>query len=86
MEEKPTRAQSKDFNEIWNIQSEMNVSYEEWDEIFHNWDNPMECEGRKRPTGCVICELIEKKGFVIRKTNGERYDDKGKITGMAEGS
>jgi hypothetical protein len=79
MEEKQTRRQSKDFNEIWNIQSEMNVSNETWDELFHNWDNPMECKGRKRPTGCTICELIEKNGCVIRKSTGETYDKKGKL-------
>ena len=53
------RRQSLDFKEIWNIQTEMCVKQEDWDRIFHNWEHPKQCYGRKRPEGCSVCKLIE---------------------------
>lgn len=53
------RRQSKDFNEIVNMQTEMEVKQAEWDRIFHNWENPQECGGRKKILGCEICRMID---------------------------
>lgn len=55
-----TNRQSKDFNEIWNVQTDMNVDQLKWDKIFHNWENPENCKQRKLGKGCIICEMIEK--------------------------
>lgn len=55
--------QSKDFHEIWNVQTDMEVSQEKWDKTFHNRKEPWKCTGRKRPTGCSICERIDKTGL-----------------------
>lgn len=52
--------QSKDFKEIWNVQTDMKVKALKWDRIFHNWENPAECKGKQRITGCKICDMIEK--------------------------
>lgn len=67
---KPGR-QSKDFNEILNIQTTLNVTNEKWDSIFHNWDNPLECNSNKRPTGCTICNELKKGNVVIN--NNKKY-------------
>lgn len=53
-----TNTQSKDFNEIRNTQSKMEVSTKEWDRQFHNYENPEKCAGRKRVTGCTICDQL----------------------------
>lgn len=71
--------QSKDFKEIWNIQTNMNVSDEQWDQIFHNWDDPTNCKNNKKNTGCSICKIIEKGGKVKRTSTGEYYNINGKI-------
>lgn len=62
---KQTR-QSKDFHEIWNVQTDMQVSQTHWDNIFHKWKTPWNCPGRKRPTGCTICEKIDEIGVDTR--------------------
>ena len=36
----------------------MNVDKEKWDGIFHNEADPDNCPGRKRPTGCSICDKL----------------------------
>lgn len=56
--EQQQRRQSKDFKEIWNIQTEMNVEDLKWDKIFHNWDDPENCTQRKLGKGCIICKMI----------------------------
>jgi len=55
------RRQSKDFLEIWNIQTSMEAQQLHWDRAFHNWDNPEDCNGRKRIVGCIICKMIDNK-------------------------
>lgn len=65
--------QSKDFLEIWNVQTDMNVSDEKWDQIFHNWEDPLNCKGRKRVPKCTICERLDAGETVIRKYNGKEY-------------
>ncbi len=65
-------AQSKDFNEIRNTHTDMKVSQEEWDRIWHNYENPENCSGRKRVLGCTICDqLIANK---IQNTDFEGSD------------
>ncbi len=51
--------QSKDFKEVWNIQTDMKVDQLKWDKIFHDWENPDKCRQRKLGKGCIICEMIE---------------------------
>lgn len=58
--------QSKDFYEIWNVQTEMQVTQEKWDKTFHNWKEPWKCAGRKRPTGCTICQKIDDTGIDVQ--------------------
>jgi len=53
------RSQSKDFKEIWNIQTEMKTDDLHYDRIFHNWKNPENCNGRKHIIKCKICEMID---------------------------
>lgn len=67
-----TNRQSRDFNEIWNVQTDMAVSQEKFDSIFHNWEDPLNCNGRKRGSGCTVCDYIDKYGYVI-KTDGTQY-------------
>lgn len=55
---KQHKRQSKDFKEIWNIQSDLVVDEVQWDSIFHNYEHPEQCEGRKRPSGCSICDKL----------------------------
>lgn len=64
---KKKNRQSVDFKDIWNIQTEMNVKQEDWDWIFHNWENPEQCVGRKRPEGCLVCEQL-KQGKTPKRT------------------
>lgn len=59
---KQNNRQSKDFNEIWNIQTECNVSDEQWDRIFHNYEHPELCNQDKKPRGCTICDQLRKEG------------------------
>ena len=59
--QKQMRRQSKDFKEILNIQTDMLTTQEKWDAIFHNWEIPEKCAGRKRPTGCSICDKLIKE-------------------------
>lgn len=56
------RRQSKDFKEVVNIQTDMNIDNLKWDKIFHNWDNPKQCSQKKR--GCVICDMIDRNESV----------------------
>lgn len=51
--------QSKDFKEVWNVQTEMKTDELNYDRIFHNWKNPENCNGRKRIIKCKICEMID---------------------------
>lgn len=53
------RRQSKDFKEVINIQTDMNIDDLKWDKIFHNWDNYNECNQRKLGKGCIICKMID---------------------------
>jgi len=71
------KRQSIDFNDIWNIQSDMNVTNEDWDQIFHNWDDPDNCAGNKRPIGCSVCRQLEKVGEVTRKSDGKVFINPG---------
>lgn len=50
------RRQSKDIYDIWNVQTDMEISKEKWDSIFHNYDDPEKCCARNRPEGCSICQ------------------------------
>ena len=54
------RRQSKDFGDIVNIQTNMDINQLNWDKAFHNWETPENCNGRKRITGCLICEMIDR--------------------------
>ena len=56
---KQHRRQSKDFKEIVNIQTDMDIDDLKWDRTFHNWKEPENCSGRKRVKGCIICEMID---------------------------
>lgn len=51
--------QSKDFKEVWNIQTNMKVEDLEYDRIFHNWTDHKNCNGRKRIIKCKVCEMID---------------------------
>ena len=51
-------AQSKDFLEIQNTQTEMQVTQKRWDIMFHNYDNPDECANRKQLAGCTVCNAL----------------------------
>lgn len=62
--------QSKDFKEIVNLQTDMNTTNEKWDKIFHNWDNPIECNGRKKIPKCSICEKLD-NGETVMHNNRE---------------
>lgn len=53
------RRQSKDFNEIVNTQTSLETDDLNYDRIFHNWNNPEKCNGRKRIIKCKICEMID---------------------------
>jgi hypothetical protein len=68
-----TRRQSLDLGEIWNVQTNMNISQEKWDKIFHNWDNPEDCSGAKKPIGCSICDQLYKLGFYIHPDTNKVY-------------
>jgi hypothetical protein len=69
--------ESKDFHEIKNIQSDMDVVQERWDAIFHNWENPEDCRQKLRPEGCSVCRKLA-SGELI--TIGEDvYGTTGKI-------
>ena len=48
------RRQSKDFNEIWNIQTDMKVSRSKYDKIFHNWHDPDNCKVPR----CWVCDVL----------------------------
>jgi hypothetical protein len=53
--------QSKDFKEIWSIQSEMKVKDFEWDKMFHNWETPENCNQNRHYKTCHICDMIKRK-------------------------
>jgi len=48
-----TKRISKTVGIIKNINTDLNVSQAKWDTIFHKQIN---CEGKNRPTGCLVCE------------------------------
>lgn len=62
------RAESLNFSEIRNTQTNLNIDKEEWDRIFHNEKNPDKCSGRLRPSGCSICDKIITKKNDVRET------------------
>lgn len=64
------RRQSKDFNDITNLQSDMSVADLKWDKIFHKWDDPENCTQKKLIKGCLICNLIEKGESVEHLKSG----------------
>lgn len=66
MAKKNYPAQSKDFKEIQNTQTEMTISDRDWDKIFHNPD-PKKCPQRKLARGCTICQKLEKRRKIIKK-------------------
>lgn len=51
--------QSKDFKEIVNIQTDMKISADKWDRIFHNWEHPDKCSGRFKKPMCSICSILD---------------------------
>jgi len=63
---KQQRRQSSDFKEIWNVQTDMKVTADRWAQIFHNWDDPDNCEAAKKIQGCVICDALREHGIVMR--------------------
>lgn len=66
------RRQSSDFGEISNLQTDLDVSQEDWDRSFHKYDDPFNCSGRKRVTGCVICKRLD-NGETVKGLNGKYY-------------
>lgn len=58
---KQKKQQSKDFKEIWNLQTDLKVEKIKWDSIFHNYEHPEKCSGRKRLDGCSLCEQLEQQ-------------------------
>jgi len=54
------RRQSKDFKEIWNIQTDMEIENLKWDKIFHNWETPQDCKQKNLIKGCIICEMLDR--------------------------
>lgn len=68
--------QSVDFKDIWNIQTDMNVSDYEWDQIFHDWLRPDNCTNNKSWRKCLICQELKENGFAIRKSDGKTYYNK----------
>lgn len=74
---KQQRRQSKDFKEIWSTQSEMNVADDDWDQMFHNWDNPKECKQNRVHHKCSVCEHLRTVGYVTRVATGEIYGNRG---------
>ena len=71
--------QSKDFHEIWNVQTKMQITQEAWDQKFHNWKEPWNCSGRKRPTGCTVCEALDLSNGIDIKGNSFRLGIVGDI-------
>ena len=67
------KRQSVDFNDICNLQTSMDIDHDQWDELFHNWDDPKKCTGKSRVVGCVICDILEKNGKVTRKADGKVF-------------
>ena len=71
---KQQRRQSKDFNEIWNVQSEMNVSEDDWDQMFHDWEGgPDTCNQNRQYKQCAVCKKLLENGYAIRKSTGDEY-------------
>jgi len=66
-------AQSKDFKEIWNTQSEMKISDEAWDFTFHNWDNPKDCKQNRIYKSCFVCDQLKQPNYpgYVRGPKGE---------------
>jgi len=72
--ERQQRRQSTDFKEIWNVQTEMSVKKEKWDQIMHNWDSPKNCKQNKLVEGCSVCDELRKSGIIKRTSTGETYE------------
>lgn len=62
---KQKNRQSKDFGDISNIQTDVNIDSEKWDKIFHNWDHPEKCAGKQKPQGCKICDKLMNMEYVV---------------------
>lgn len=60
-------AQSKDFLEIQNTQTQMKVTKESWDRMFHDYKNPQKCAGKKRISGCTVCDKLKNQHKEIEK-------------------
>jgi hypothetical protein len=65
-----SRAESLNFGEIRNTQTNIKVDQETWDRIFHNEADPDNCSGRARPTGCSICDKI-----IIKEKNARETEE-----------
>lgn len=76
---KPKR-QSIDFNEVWNIQSDMHVEDDVWDLTFHNWKTPDKCSQNRIYKTCFVCDQLKAKdypGYVLGPKGEKVYTDKG---------
>lgn len=58
------RRQSQDFGEIWNVQTNLNVTEQRYQEIFHNWKNPSECKQNRPGSPCWVCSELKSVGKV----------------------
>lgn len=77
--DKKPNAQSKDFNEIWSTQSEMNVSDDEFDWTFHNWKDPSKCLQNRHYKDCFVCAQLKQDnypGYVLSPKGEKVYTDK----------
>jgi Icc-related predicted phosphoesterase len=70
--DKTKKAQSVDFKETCNLQTEMKVTQEHWDSIFHNWEEPDKCTVAKKRFGCTVCDKLKTQGYAT-KPNGDIY-------------
>ena len=68
----------KTFGEVVSHLGLSNFSDTQWDQVFHNWESPVECHGREHVTGCTVCEHLIKHGFVVRTGDNKKFTNKPK--------
>lgn len=61
------RSQHKDFGDIVNTNTDLNVTEERYCRIFHNWDNPEQCARRNSKPICWVCNEF-KEGRPVERT------------------
>jgi len=67
------KPQSVDFNEIQIHVSQSKEVAWNFDQAFHNWDDPLKCSGRKR-RNCLICDELDKDLPVTRNSDGKIFN------------